>query len=151
MKVIFTQDVRGKGNRGQVKEVPDGYAENFLIRKGLAKAATPQAMSALRGQQRLEEKKEAEKKTEAEAMKAKIEDDKTVVQIQSKAGEDSRLFGSIPSKQIAQALYKQYQIKVDKRKIDLKQPIRSLGFTNVTVNLFPGIDARIRVHVIEQK
>lgn len=52
MKVIFTQDVRGKGNRGQVKEVPDGYAENFLIRKGLAKAATPQAMSALRGQQR---------------------------------------------------------------------------------------------------
>ena len=146
MKVIFTQDVRGKGNRGQVKEVPDGYAENFLIRKGLAKAATPQAMSALRGQQRLEEKKEAEKKTEAEAMKAKIEDDKTVVQIQSKAGEDSRLFGSIPSKQIAQ-----YQIKVDKRKIDLKQPIRSLGFTNVTVNLFPGIDARIRVHVIEQK
>ena len=107
-------------------------------------------MSALRGQQRLEEKKEAEKKTEAEAMKAKIEDDKTVVQIQSKAGEDSRLFGSIPSKQIAQALDKQYQIKVDKRKIDLKQPIRSLGFTNVTVNLFPGIDARIRVHVIEQ-
>lgn len=83
-------------------------------------------------------------------MKAKIEDDKTVVQIQSKAGEDSRLFGSIPSKQIAQALDKQYQIKVDKRKIDLKQPIRSLGFTNVTVNLFPGIDARIRVHVIEQ-
>ena len=145
MKVIFTQDVRGKGNRGQVKEVPDGYAENFLIRKGLAKAATPQAMSALRGQQRLEEKKEAE------AMKAKIEDDKTVVQIQSKAGEDSRLFGSIPSKQIAQALDKQYQIKVDKRKIDLKQPIRSLGFTNVTVNLFPGIVARIRVHVIEQK
>ena len=95
---------------------------------------------------------DAEKlRTEAEAMKAKIEDDKTVVQIQSKAGEDSRLFGSIPSKQIAQALDKQYQIKVDKRKIDLKQPIRSLGFTNVTVNLFPGIDARIRVHVIEQK
>ncbi|VTZ95945.1 50S ribosomal protein L9 [Lacticaseibacillus rhamnosus] len=108
-------------------------------------------MSALRGQQRLEEKKEAEKKAEAEAIKAKIEDDKTVVQIQSKAGEDSRLFGSIPSKQIATALDKQYQIKVDKRKIDLKQPIRSLGFTNVMVNLFPGIDARIRVHVIEQK
>jgi large subunit ribosomal protein L9 len=147
MKVIFTQDVRGKGNRGQVKEVPDGYAENFLIRKGLAKAATPQAMSALRGQQRLE----AEKKAEAEALKAKIEDDKTVVQIQAKAGEDSRLFGSIPSKQIATALERQYQIKVDKRKIDLKQPIRSLGFTNVPVNLFPGIDARIRVHVLEQK
>ncbi|MCI1987242.1 MAG: 50S ribosomal protein L9 [Lactobacillus sp.] len=150
MKVIFTQDVRGKGNRGQVKEVPDGYAQNFLIKNGKAKAATPQAMSALRGQQRLEEKKEAEAKAAAIAVKAQLEDDNTVVQIQSKAGEDSRLFGSIPSKQIAQALDKQYQIKVDKRKIDLPEPIKALGYRNVKINLYPGVDATIRVHITAQ-
>lgn len=151
MKVIFTQDVRGKGNRGEVKEVPDGYAQNFLIKNGKAKAATPQAMSALRGQQRLEEKKEAEHKAEAEAIKALLEDDKHVVEIQSKAGDDSRLFGSIPSKQIAQALDRQYQIKVDKRKMDLPEPIKSLGYRNVKINLYPGVEATIRVHVTAQK
>ena len=151
MKVIFTQDVRGKGNRGEVKEVPDGYAQNFLIKNGKAKLATPQAMSALRGQQKLEEKKTAEHRAEAEAIKTKLEDDKTIVQIQSKAGEDSRLFGSIPSKQIAQALEKQYQIKVDKRKMDLPEPIKALGYRNVTVHLYPGVDATIRVHITAQK
>lgn len=151
MKVIFTQDVRGKGNRGEVKEVPDGYAQNFLIKNGKAKLATPQAMSALRGQQKLEEKKAAEQRAEAQTVKEKLEDDKTVVQIQSKAGEDSRLFGSIPSKQIAQALEKQYQIKVDKRKMDLPEPIKALGYRNVTVHLYPGVDATIRVHITAQK
>ncbi|KRK73834.1 50S ribosomal protein L9 [Lacticaseibacillus nasuensis] len=151
MKVIFTQDVRGKGKRGEIKEVPDGYAQNFLIRNGKAKLATPQAMSALRGQQKLEEKKEAEAKAAAEAVKAQLEDDKTIVQIQSKAGEDSRLFGSIPSKQITTALEKQYGIKVDKRKLDLPQPIRALGYRNVKATLYPGVEASIRVHVTEQK
>ncbi|KRM71699.1 50S ribosomal protein L9 [Lacticaseibacillus brantae] len=151
MKVIFTEDVRGKGKRGEVKEVPDGYAQNFLIKNGKAKAATAQAMSQLNGQQRAEEKKEAEELAEAQALKAKIENDKTVVQIQSKAGEDSRLFGSIPSKQIAQALEKQYQIKVDKRKIDLPEPIRALGYRNVKVQLFNNVEATIRVHVVAQQ
>ncbi|WP_461224578.1 50S ribosomal protein L9 [Lacticaseibacillus suihuaensis] len=151
MKVIFTEDVRGKGKRGQVKEVPDGYAQNFLIKNGKAKAATAQAMSALRGQQKLEEKKDAAAKAEAVAVKTQLENDKTVVQIQSKAGADSRLFGSIPSKQIAQALEKQYQIKVDKRKMDLPEPIKALGYRNVKVSLYPGVDANIRVHITELK
>ena len=151
MKVIFTTDVRGKGKRGEVKDVPDGYAQNFLIRTGKAEPATAQAMSQLRGQQRLEERKAADEKNAAEAVKKVVEDDKTVVNIQSKAGEDSRLFGSIPSKQIAQALDKQYQIKVDKRKIDLPQPLRSLGYHNVKVDLYPGVTATIRVHVTQQK
>ncbi|KRO16463.1 50S ribosomal protein L9 [Lacticaseibacillus saniviri] len=150
MKVIFTEDVRGKGKRGEVKEVPDGYAQNFLIKNGKAKLATAQAMSQLAGQQRAEEKKDEEALENAKALKAKIEDDKTVVEIQSKAGEDSRLFGSIPSKQIAQALEKQYQIKVDKRKIDLPEPIRALGYRNVPVNLYSNVDATIRVHITAQ-
>lgn len=147
MKVIFTQDVRGKGKRGEVKEVPDGYAQNFLIKNGKAKVATAQAMSQLRGQQNAEAKREAEEKAEAEKIKAILEADETVVKIQSKAGEDSRLFGSIPSKQIAQALEAQYQIKVDKRKMDLPEPIKALGYRNVKVHLHPGVDATIRVHV----
>ncbi|PWG00514.1 50S ribosomal protein L9 [Levilactobacillus bambusae] len=150
MKVIFTQDVRGKGKRGEVKNVPDGYAQNFLIKKGLAKAADAKAMSQLKGQQRAEAREEAEELADAEALKTKLEDDKTVVQIQAKAGTDSRLFGSIPSKQIATALNKQFGLKLDKHKIELPQPIRSLGYTNVPVKLHKDVTAKIRVHVIEQ-
>lgn len=148
MKVIFTEDVRGKGKRGQLKEVPDGYAQNYLIKNNLAKLATPAAISQLKGQERAEEKKAEEQKAVAVALKTKLEDDKTVVQIESKAGEDDRLFGSVPSKQIAQALEKQFGYKVDKRKIDLNEPIRALGYRNVMVQLAPGVDAKIRVHVV---
>ena len=138
MKVIFLEDVRGKGKKGQVKDVPDGYAQNFLIKNGKAKPATSAAISALKGQQH------------AEAIKAKIEDDKTIVEIKSKAGEDSRLFGSIPSKQIAQALAQQYQINVDKRKIDLPEPIKALGYRNVDVRIHPDVTATIRVHIVTE-
>lgn len=148
MKVIFTEDVRGKGKRGQLKDVPDGYAQNYLIKNGLAKVATPTAISQLKGQERAEEKKVAAELAKAEALKAKLEADDTVVEIQSKAGEDSRLFGSVPSKQIAQALEKQFGYKVDKRKIDLDEPIRALGYRNVMVQLAPGVTAKIRVHVV---
>ncbi len=150
MKVIFLQDVRGKGKRGDVKDVPDGFAQNFLIKQGKAKAATAQAMSELKGKQKAENRQKAEELAEAQDFKKRLEADKTVVQIQSKAGEDGRLFGSVPSKQIAQALEKQFAMKVDKRKMDLPEPIRSLGYTNVPVKLFPGVEATIRVHITEQ-
>lgn len=150
MKVIFLEDVRGRGKRGEVKEVPDGYAQNFLIKKGKAKPATNSAMSALKGQQRAEQKKEAELLADAQAVKEQLEEDETVVELTAKAGTDGRLFGSIPSKQIAQALLTQYQIKLDKRKIELAEPIRVLGYTNVPVKLFPQVTATIRVHVAEK-
>jgi large subunit ribosomal protein L9 len=148
MKVIFTEDVRGKGKRGQLKELPDGFA-NFLIKNNKAKAGTPAAISQLKGQEKAEEKKAAALKAEAVALKNKLEDDKTVVEIKSKAGADSRLFGSVPSKQIAQALEKQFGYKVDKRKIDLPEPIRALGYRNLMVQLAPGVEAKIRVHIVE--
>lgn len=148
MKVIFTEDVRGKGKRGQLKDVPDGYAQNYLIKNKLAKVATPAAVSQLKGQERAEEKKLEAEKAKAVALKTKLEADDTVVEIQSKAGDDSRLFGSVPSKQIAQALEKQFGYKVDKRKIDLEEPIRALGYRNVMVQLAPGVNAKIRVHVV---
>ncbi|MFD1319083.1 50S ribosomal protein L9 [Loigolactobacillus zhaoyuanensis] len=150
MKVIFLEDVRGKGKRGETKEVPSGYAQNFLIKNGKAKAATNQAMSQLKGQQRAEERRAEEELAEAEALKKVIEADETVVVIESKAGADSRLFGSIPSKQIAQALKQQYQIEVDKRKIELAEPIRALGYRNVPVKLYGDVTAKIRVHITEK-
>jgi large subunit ribosomal protein L9 len=151
MKVIFLEDVRGKGKKGQVKDVPDGYAQNFLIKNGKAKPADDRpAVSALKGQQHAEAKNAAAELAEAKVLKTKIEDDKTIVEVKSKAGEDSRLFGSIPSKQIAQALEQQYKIKVDKRKIDLPEPIKALGYRNVDVRIHPDVTATIRVHIVAE-
>ncbi len=149
MKVIFLQDVRGKGKRGEVKEVPDGYAQNFLIKNGKAKAATRAAMSQLKGQQKAEEKREEELE-ESKKLKAMLEDDKTVVELKAKSGTDGRLFGSIPSKQIATALEKQFGVKLDKRKIELPEPIKVAGYTNVPVKLHAEVTAKIRVHVSEK-
>lgn len=143
MKVIFTQDVRGRGKRGQVKDVPDGYAQNYLIKRGLAKEATKGNMNTLK-------RVEANEKAEAEKIKAELEKDDTVVNFKSKAGTDSRLFGSISSKKIVEGLEKQYGIKVDKRKLNLPEPIKTLGYTNVHAKLFKGVEATIRVHVTEQ-
>ncbi|WP_283679490.1 50S ribosomal protein L9 [Lentilactobacillus sp. Marseille-Q4993] len=149
MKIIFLEDVRGKGKRGEVKEVPDGYAQNFLIKNGKAKAATASAMSQLKGQQKAEQKKAEEELEESKQLKTKLESDDTVVEISAKAGTDGRLFGSVPSKQIAQALNKQYGLKIDKRKIELPEPIRVAGYTNVPVKLHSEVTAKIRVHVTE--
>ncbi len=107
-------------------------------------------MSQLKGKLRAEEKREAEELEEAKQVKAQLEDDKTVVELSAKAGTDGRLFGSIPSKQIASALDKQFGIKLDKRKIELADPIRVAGYTNVHVKLRPEVEARIRVHVSEK-
>ena len=141
MQVIFLNDVRGKGKRGQIKNVPDGYAQNFLIKKGLAKEATKAAINTLKAEQKSEAARAAEELAEA---------DETVVELKAKAGTDGRLFGSIPSKQIATALADQYQVKLDKRKIELPEPIRVLGYTNVPVKLHPEVTAKIRVHVVEK-
>ncbi|MFS1019561.1 50S ribosomal protein L9 [Enterococcus casseliflavus] len=150
MKVIFLQDVKGKGKKGDIKEVPNGYAQNFLIKNNLAKPANNESMAELKGKQKAKEKQDAEVLAEAKELKALLEKEETVVKINAKAGEDGRLFGSIPSKQIADALNKQYKIKIDKRKIELDQPIRALGFTQVSVKLHPQVTATINVHTIQE-
>lgn len=149
MKVIFIQDVRNKGKRGEVKEIPDGYA-NFLIKNNKAKQASAAAMSKLKGQQHAEAKKEAEIIAEAKDLKEKLESGKYVVELKAKAGKDGRLFGSVTSKQIAQGLQKQYGLHIDKRKMDLKEPIRSMGYVNVPVKLHNDVSSKIRVHISEQ-
>ena len=149
MKIIFTQDVRGKGKRGEVKEIPDGYA-NFLIKSNKAKQADAAAMSQLRGQKRAEAKKEAEELADAKVLKEKLESGNYVVEIKAKAGTDGRLFGSITSKQIAQAMEKQHGLKIDKRKMELAAPIRAMRYANVPVKLHNEVSAKIRVHISEQ-
>ena len=151
MNVIFLQDVKGKGKKGEVKEVPTGYAQNFLLKNGYAQEANKGSISALEGQKKAQEKHEAEIFDEAKKMQEFLEKEATVVELKSKAGEDGRLFGSIPSKQITEALNKQYSVKLDKRKLVLDQPIRTLGYTDVPVKLHHEISAIIKVHVIEEK
>lgn len=147
MKVVFLKDVKGKGKKGDVKEVPTGYAQNYLIKNGLAKEANKGALSEVAAQKKALKKREEEMLAEAEAVKTRIEDKDTVVELKAKAGTDGRLFGSIPSKQIVEALSKQYGIKVDKRKVEMPEPIRSLGYMKVPVKLHPTITAKINVHV----
>lgn len=150
MKVIFTQDVRGRGKRGEVKNVPDGYAQNFLIKRGMAKPANKANMHTLERVAANEKAAYEAEKAAAEKIKQQLEDDKTIVSFKSKAGTDSRLFGSISSKKIVAGLEQQFGIKIDKRKLSLPEPIKSLGYTNVPVKLFKGVESKIRVHITEE-
>lgn len=149
MKVIFLADVKGKGKKGEIKEVPTGYAQNFLIKKNLAKEANAQAIGELRGKQKSEEKAHAELVAEAQSIKAKLESEATVVQFTEKIGPDGRTFGSITNKKIAEELEKQFGIKIDKRHIQVASPIRSTGLIDVPVKIYQDITAIINIRVNE--
>ncbi|MBY5034086.1 50S ribosomal protein L9 [Streptococcus gallolyticus] len=149
MKVIFLADVKGQGKKGEIKEVPTGYAQNFLIKKNLAKEATKQAVSALRGQEKSKEKAHAEMIAEAEAIKAKLAEESTVVKFVEKVGPDGRTFGSITSKKIAEELEKQFGIKVDKRHIQMDHPLRAIGLMEVSVKLYQDVVGEIQLSVQE--
>ncbi|WP_400244625.1 50S ribosomal protein L9 [Niallia sp. JL1B1071] len=147
MKVIFLKDVKGKGKKGEVKNVADGYAHNFLLKQGLAVEANASAVSTLNAQKKKEEKQAIEELEKAKELKEKLE--KVTVELHAKSGEGGRLFGSITSKQIADELNKKHQIKIDKRKIELNDAIRSLGVTKVPVKLHHEVAATLNVHVKE--
>ena len=149
MKVIFLADVKGKGKKGEIKEVPTGYAQNFLIKKNLAKEANAQAIGELRGKQKSEEKAHAELLAEAQKIKAKLEEETTVVQFTEKIGPDGRTFGSITNKKIAEELEKQFGIKIDKRHIQVASPIRSTGLIDVPVKIYQDVTSVINIRVNE--
>ncbi|MEK4231212.1 50S ribosomal protein L9 [Solibacillus sp. FSL H8-0538] len=148
MKVVFLKDVKGKGKKGEIKNVADGYAQNFLIKNGFAVEASNQAMSQLEGQKKLEEKNAAAELQAAKDLKAQLE--ALTVELKAKSGEGGRLFGSVSTKQIADALQKKHGFKVDKRKMECNEGIRSLGFTNVPVKLHPEVKAILKVQVTEE-
>lgn len=147
MKVVFLKDVKGKGKKGEIKEVAEGYGRNFLIKNGYAKEATNQALSELQGQKRLAEKNAAAELQAAKDLKERIE--QLEVTIKAKSGEGGRLFGAVSTKQIADALQKTHGIKIDKRKMEC-EGIRSLGYTNVPVKLHQEVKATLKVHVIAE-
>ena len=148
MKVIFLKDVKGKGKKGEVKEVADGYAQNYIIKKGLAIEATNSNLKQLEAQKKKEAREAAEELAQAKKLKEQLE--QITVELKAKAGEGGRLFGSVTSKQIADQLKKDFQIQIDKRKIDLPDAIRSLGYTNVPVKLHSEVTATLKVHVTEE-
>lgn len=147
MKVIFIKDVKGQGKKGQVKEVSEGYASNFLLPRGLARPATEGNVKVLENQNAAEEKRKQQEKEEAVALGKKLET--LTVELKAKAGEGGKLFGAITSKQIAEALGKQGH-KIDKRKIELDEPIRTLGVTKMSVKLHPDVKATLKVQVTEE-
>jgi len=149
MKVVFLQDVKGQGKKGEVKEVSEGYATNFLIPRKLASAATQGTLNTLDQQKKSEQKRKEQEKADAEALAVKLGE--LTVNIPAKSGEGGRLFGAISTKQIAEALEKQFSLKIDKRKMVLEQPIRALGYTNMPIKLYHDVTATLKVHVIEEK
>ncbi|MFD1863465.1 50S ribosomal protein L9 [Planococcus chinensis] len=148
MKVIFLKDVKGKGKKGEVKNVADGYAHNFLLKNNLAREADQAAISQLAGQKKKQEKEAAQELEEAKALKEKLES--LTIELKAKSGEGGRLFGSITTKQVATELEKAHGFKIDKRKMELDDSIRALGYTNVPVKVHPEVTATLRVHVTEE-
>ncbi|WP_042464232.1 50S ribosomal protein L9 [Neobacillus dielmonensis] len=149
MKVIFLKDVKGKGKKGEVKNVADGYAHNFLIKQGLAVEATNANVSSLEGQKKKQEKAAAEELEDAKKLKEVL--DAITIELTAKAGEGGRLFGSITTKQVAEELQKKHGIKIDKRKMELDDAIRTLGHTKVPVKLHHEVTATLTVSVKEVK
>ncbi|AQQ54916.1 50S ribosomal protein L9 [Planococcus lenghuensis] len=148
MKVIFLKDVKGKGKKGEVKNVADGYAHNYLLKNNLAVEANQAAVSQLEGQKKKEQKEAANELKEAEALKDRLE--ALTVELTAKSGEGGRLFGSITTKQVAKELERSHGIKLDKRKMELGDAIRALGYTNIPVKLHPEVTATLKVHVTEE-
>ena len=146
MKVILNQDIKGQGKKGQLVEVSDGYARNFLLPKKLASEANNTNINILNGKNESEAYRKQVALDEAVAQKEKME--KIEVRLAAKAGENGKLFGSITSKDVAEALTMQHHIKIDKKKFVIPDGIKVLGTTNVEVKIHPGVVATLKVTVV---
>ena len=140
--------MKSQGKKGDIIEVSEGYARNMLIKKKLGVEATPEALNNLKLQNRHEEKVAAENLADAQALAKEVAE--WLVETKIKTGEGGRTFGSVSSKEIAQAITKQYGKTIDKKKIQLEEAIRSLGTHEVKVKLHPQVTATLRVHVGEE-
>ena len=147
MKVILKQDVKSQGKKGDLIEVSDGYANNFLLPKGLAIPATKQALNELEGKKGAEQYKRNMEEQKAQNIAERMKDIK--VSLKAKAGKEGKLFGSVTSKDVADALKAQFNITVDKRKIDLPDGIKTCGIRDVNVTLYTGVVGTFKVEVTE--
>ena len=149
MKVILTQDVRGKGKKGQLIEAAEGYARNFLLPKGMAVLATADAVNTMNLQAKAKAKADAEAKAAALEIAEKLKS--CQVTIAAKGGEGGKLFGAVTGKEIAAALKEQYGMDVDSKKLVLDQPIKTFGSFEVKAKLGFEISGTVYVLVTEEK
>ncbi len=145
MKVILLQDVKSVGKKDQIVEVSDGYARNFVLPKKLGLEATPKNLNELKLKKNHEDKVAAEKLAEAKALAEQLSEAKVVLSI--KVGEGGKTFGSVSSKEIAEAIRGQLGHEIDKKKILLKEPIKTVGSSDVDIKLHSQVTARLTVEV----
>ena len=147
MKVILQQDVKGQGKKGQLVEVSDGYARNFLLAKKLAVLATPENINTMKQQEKAKKAQEAAEKAEAQATAKKLES--ITVKVAAKAGEGGRLFGAVTAKEVAEALSAQHGITINKAKLVLEEPIKACGGYKLKAKLGYEVVGIVNVMVVE--
>ena len=147
MKVILLEDIKKLGKKGDLVNVADGYARNYLFPRNLAKEATAGGIKQLKQEKAALENKRKKEKEQAKELAAKLSD--TIITLKVKSGEQGKLFGSVTSKDISEALKEQQKIEVDRRKIELSEPIKSLGSYKVDIKLAPEVDAKLTVKIVE--
>lgn len=149
MKIILTQDVRGKGKKGQMIEAAEGYARNYLIPKGLAVPATADAVNTMKLRDKAKAKADAEAKAAAQAIAEKLLG--CQVKITARGGAEGKLFGAVTSAAIADALKAQYDMDIDSKKLVIDEPIKSFGAYQVKARLGYEINGTVNVLVVEEK
>ncbi|MEW6546249.1 MAG: 50S ribosomal protein L9 [Bacillota bacterium] len=148
MKVILQADVPGLGKRGEVVEVSEGYARNYLLPRRLAQEASPGALRAARHLAQEKQKKADREQEQARRQAARMEG--RLVTVRARAGEGGKLFGSVTARDVADAVAAQFGFEVDRRRVLLEEPIKAVGTYPVRIHLYPGIDATVQVRVIPE-
>ena len=147
MKVILQQDVKGQGKKGQLVDVSDGYARNFLLPKKLAVIATAENLNTMKQQEKARKAQQAAEKAEAEALSKKLES--LTVKVAAKAGEGGRLFGAVTAKEISECLAQQHGLNIAKTKLVLDEPIKACGGYKIKAKLGYEVSGTITVEVVE--
>lgn len=148
MKVILKADIKGVGKKDEIINASDGYARNFLLPKNLAVEANEENMSKLKAKNESKAFQKGQEKEAAQKVAEKLS--KIMLKMKVKAGENGKIFGGVSAKEIAENLEKQYQIKVDKKKIDLDETIKTLGVRTIEIKLFEGVIGKVKVDVIAE-
>lgn len=148
MKVILKQDIKGVGKKDQIINVSDGYVRNFLFPKNMAVEANNENMSKLKAKQDSNAFKKQQEKEETQKIADKIS--KIILKVPVKAGGNGKIFGGVSTKEISDLLEKNYKIKVDKKKIELKETIKELGTRNVNIKLYEGVIANLKIDVVAE-
>ena len=143
MKVILKDNIKGVGKKNEVINASDGYARNFLFPKNLAVEATPENMQKLNSQNQAKQYRKDQEKEQAQEIAKTVE-------IKVQAGENGKIFGSVSSKEISESLEKEHKILIDKKKIEIKEPIKVLGTRTVEARLFEGVLGKIKINVVSQ-